>query len=291
MSRRIPAARGPGVTPSISFCRLTEHLIGVSRNTSMIVTLGRLPPGREHDGALGVCYLFGLKDDVLERYRNYCSIPFMRRSVSKLMFIPSRSFSFLLLFLFFTSSAWLGNGASAQTFKNLEGAVSILGQFSQSSNGNGVQDNPTDSLGALATVRQSFHPWLGYEVNYSYTRFTEKYSNIPFGVQNNVHEVTVAYLVQGPSLPILGLQPFGTVGTGALIFLPTTTGGQKYGKQTQVPLLYKLGVNCPILTSHLGLRFQYRGLVYTTPDFNTPMLTTNAKRQTSELSLGAYLHF
>ena len=48
------------------------------------------------------------------------------------------------------------------------------------------------------------------------------------------------------------------------------------------------GVNYPILTSHLGLRFQYRGLVYKTPDFNAALLTTNARRQTSELSLGAY---
>jgi hypothetical protein len=204
----------------------------------------------------------------------------MRRSVSKLMCIPSvrRSLSFLLFLFLSALSAW--HPAIAQTLKNLDGAVSVFGQSSGSSSGNGIQDNPTESMGALATVRQ-----------YSYTRFTEKYSTIPFGVQNNVHEVTVAYLLQGPTIPILGLQPFGTVGTGALIFLPTTTGGQKYGQQTQVPLLYELGVNYPILTSHLGLRFQYRGLVYKTPDFNAALLTTNARRQTSELSLGAYLHF
>jgi opacity protein-like surface antigen len=215
----------------------------------------------------------------------------MRRSVSKLMCIPSvrRSLSFLLFIFLSALSAW--RPATAQTLKNLEGAVSVFGQSSGSSNGNGVQDNPTESMGALATVRQSFHPWLGYEVNYSYTRFTERYSTLPFGVQNNVHEVTVAYLLQGPTIPILGLQPFGTVGTGALIFLPTTTGGQKYSQQTQLPLLYELGVNYPVLTSHLGLRFQYRGLVYKTPDFNAALLTTNARRQTSELSLGAYFRF
>src|ERR1700684_3050786 len=199
-----------------------------------------------------------------------------------------RSLSFLVFLLLI---AGLGNRALAQSLKNMDGAVAVFGQFSGTSNGDGVKDSPTESMGALATVRQSFHPWLGYEVNYSYTRFTEKYSTIPFGVQNNVHEVTVAYLLQGPTLPILGWQPFGAVGTGVLIFLPTTTGGQKYHQQNEVPLLYELGVNYPILTSHLGLRFQYRGLVYTTPDFNAPLLTTNAKRQTSELSLGAYLHF
>jgi hypothetical protein len=207
------------------------------------------------------------------------------------MLIPSvrRSLSFLLFAFLSTSSTW--HPAIAQSLKNLDGAVSIFGQSTGTTNGNGVRDKPTESMGAIATVRQSFHPWLGYEVNYSYTRFTEKYSTIPFGVQNNLHEVSVAYLLQGPTLPFLGLQPFGAVGTGALIFLPTTVGGQKYSQQNRVPLLYEVGVNHPILTSHLGLRFQYRGLLYKTPDFNAALLTTNARRQTSELSLGAYFKF
>ena len=215
----------------------------------------------------------------------------MRRSVGKLMFISSvrRSLSFLLLILLLTSSAW--HSATAQTVKNLEGAVNIFGQFSGTSNGNGIQDKPTDSLGVLATVRQSFHPWLGYEVNYGYTRFSERYSTVPFGVQNNLHEVSGAYLLQAPTLPFLGLQPFGAVGAGALVFLPTTVGGQKYSQQYRVPLLYEVGVNYPILTSHLGLRFQYRGLLYKTPDFKSALITTNARRQTAEPSVGAYLRF
>jgi hypothetical protein len=234
----------------------------------------------------GVCYLFGLKDDVVP-----FSISFRRRSVGKLMWIPSvrRSFSSLLFILLSTSSVW--RPATAQTLKNIEGAVSVFGQSTGTINSNGIRDHPTESMGALATVRQSFHPWLGYEVNYSYTRFTERFSTIPFGVQDNVHEVSVAYLVQGPTIPILGLQPFATVGTGALIFLPTSVGGQKYNKQTRVPVLYEVGVNHPVFTSHLGLRFQYRGLLYKTPDYDAPLLTTNTRRQTSELSLGAYLRF
>ena len=199
-----------------------------------------------------------------------------------------RSLSFLVLFLLIVG---LGNRATAQTLKNFEAAASIFGQFTGTTNGNGIKDSPTDSLGGLATVRQSFHPWLGYEVNYSYTRFTERYSTIPFGVQNNVHEVSGAYLLQGPTIPILGLQPFGAVGVAGLIFLPTTVGGQKYGKQTRVPVLFEFGVNYPILTSHLGLRLQYRGLSYKTPDFNATLLTTGTRRITSEPSVGAYLRF
>lgn len=198
-----------------------------------------------------------------------------------------RSLSFLVLLLI----VGLGNRAMAQSLKNMEGAVAVFGQFSGTSSGNGITDNPTDSLGGLATFRQSLHPWLGYEVNYSYTRFTERYSTIPFGVQNNVHEVSGAYLLQAPTLPFLGIQPFAAIGAGALIFLPTTVGGQKYSQQYRVPLLYEFGVNYPVLTSHLGIRLQYRGLSYKSPDFNATLLTTGARRMTSEPSVGAYLRF
>jgi hypothetical protein len=226
-----------------------------------------------------------LKDDVSAFF-----IPFRRRSVGKLMFIR-RSLSFLFLLFLSTSPTWLVNPVFAQTLKNIDGAVAVFGQFSGTSNGNGIQDSPTDSVGALATFRQSFHLWLGYEVNYSYTRFAERYTTPTYGVQvqNNLNEVSGAYLVQGPSF--LGLQPFGAVGVGALIFLPTTTGGQKYSQQARVPLLYEFGVNYPILTSHLGLRLQYRGLSYKTPDFNATLLTTGARRTTSEPSVGAYFRF
>ena len=204
------------------------------------------------------------------------------------MFIRRSLFFLLLLSL---SSTW--RPATAQTFKNLEGAVNIFGQFSGTSNGNGVQDKPTDSLGVLATARQSLHPWLGWEINYGYTRYSDRYSTavFPISVQSNMHEVTGAYLVQGPKFPILGLQPFGAVGVGGIIFLPTTVGGQKYNQQWRVPFLYEVGVNYPLLTSHLGLRLQYRGLLYKTPDFNASLLTTNARRQTSEPSAGAYFRF
>jgi opacity protein-like surface antigen len=204
------------------------------------------------------------------------------------MFIRRSLFFLLLLSI---SSTW--HPATGQTFKNLEGAVNFFGQFSGTSNGNGVQDKPTYSLGVLATARQSLHPWLGWEINYSYTRYSDRYSTalFPVNVQSNMHEVSAAYLLQGPTIPILGLQPFGAVGVGGLIFLPTTVGGQRYNQQWRVPFLYEFGVNYPLLTSHLGLRLQYRGLLYKTPDFDASLLTTNARRQTSEPSVGAYFRF
>ena len=92
----------------------------------------------------GVCYLFGLKDDVVP-----FSISFRRRSVGKLMCIPSvrRSFSFLLFILLSISSAW--RSATAQTLNNIEGAVSVFGQSTGTINSNGIRDHPTESMGGL----------------------------------------------------------------------------------------------------------------------------------------------
>jgi hypothetical protein len=181
--------------------------------------------------------------------------------------------------------------AAAQTLKNLDGSINFFGQFTGKVSGNGVTDSPTNSFGTLISVRQSFHPWLGYEVNYSYTRYSERYNSILYSVQNNVHEVSGAYLVQAPKLPIFGIQPFAAVGVGGMIFLPTTVGGQRYDQQWRTPFLYEIGANFPILTSHLGLRLQYRGLIYKAPDYGSALLTTNATRQTGEPTVGAYLRF
>lgn len=200
-----------------------------------------------------------------------------------------RPFPLLFLFLFSLQGAFLASPASAQVAKNLDAAVSAFGQFTSSSSGNGVSDNPSRSTGGLATVRQSFKPWLGYEINYSYTRFSEFYSNQPFGVQNNLHEVSGAYLVQGPKL--LGIQPFATVGAAWLIFLPTSVGGQRLSKQNIAGILYEVGINYPLFTSHFGVRLQYRGLLYQTPSLGTPQLVTNARRQTGEPAAGLYVHF
>ena len=217
----------------------------------------------------------------------------MRRSVGKLMCNRSRSLSVFLLLFALTSPAWFGAKATAQTLKNFDGAVNIFGQFSGNTSGNGIQDKPTDSVGVVVSARQTYHYWLGWEVNYGYTRFAERYSAPTYGVQvqNNMHEVSGAYLVHGPTIPILGLQPFAGVGVGALIFLPTTTGGQGFSQHAEVPILYEFGANFPLLTSHLGLRLQYRGLSYKVPDFGSAQLTQNARRQTAEPSVGAYFHF
>jgi opacity protein-like surface antigen len=204
----------------------------------------------------------------------------------------SRFVSRILVLFSLATPVWFTSPSTAQ-LRTFDGAVNIVGQFSSNTTGNGIQDKPTDSLGVVVSGRQMFHYWLGYEVNYGYTRFAERYSAPGYGiqVQDNLHEATAAYLIHGPTIPLLGLQPFAGVGVGILAFLPTSVGGQRYTQQYRVPILYEVGANFPLFTSHLGLRLQYRALNYKVPDFGDPQLTLGARRQTGEPSVGAYFHF
>ena len=180
--------------------------------------------------------------------------------------------------------------ASAQGYlKNSEIALSAFGQFTSSSNGNGIEVKPLDSLGGQATFRHVYHPWLGYEAGYGYTRFTDRYSSYPFAVQHNVHEFEGSYLASAPGL--LGMKPFGLAGVSALLYSPTLNGGQNASAQARVALTFGIGADFPLLTSHFGMRVQYRGLYHQTPDYGQAIYDTGTWRLSSEPAVGAYFHF
>ncbi len=191
----------------------------------------------------------------------------------------------LLLF-----SASFAPQAGAQSFfKNSDVAVSAFGQFTSSVSGNGITLGTTDSVGGQAAFRHSYHWWLGFEGSYNYTRFSEFYSNLPFPVQHNTHEFAASYLVSGTS--VLGFRPFAQVGVSALVFSPSLNGGQNVSWQGEPAFNYGVGVNHSLLSSHFGIRVQYRGIYYKAPDFNDAALQTGKSRLTSEPMVGVYFRF
>jgi len=197
---------------------------------------------------------------------------------------PSWMFAALLVASLFAQRA------NAQGYlKNSDIALSAFGQFTGSSTGNGITVTPHDSLGGQATFRHVYHPWLGYEVIYGYTRFTDRYSSFPFGVQSNVHEMGGSYLISAPHL--LGVQPFGLAGVSALLYAPSLNGGQRASAQARPAFTFGLGANFPLLTSHFGMRVQYRALLHQTPDFGQEQFKTDTWRISSEPAVGVYLHF
>jgi hypothetical protein len=202
--------------------------------------------------------------------------------------------SFLKSSLFLAAlltASWLAQPAQAQTYlKNSEIGLSAFGQITGSSNGNGIEVKPGDSLGGQATFRHVYSPLLGYEVGYGYTRFTDNYSSYPFGVQHNVHEFEGSYLLTAPNV-LLGVRPFGMAGVSALLYSPSLNGGQRASAQAKPAFTFGLGADFPLLTSHFGVRVQYRALLHQTPDYGEPIFKTDTWRISSEPAVGVYMHF
>jgi hypothetical protein len=197
---------------------------------------------------------------------------------------PSFIFVALLVASLFVQSA------NAQAYlKSSEFGLSAFGQFTTSSSGNGIEVDPLDSLGGTATFRHVYHRWLGYEAGYGYTRFSDRYSSYPFGVQHNTHEFEGSYLMSAPSEK--GIKPFGLAGVSALLYAPTLNGGQRASAQARPAFTFGVGADFPLLTSHFGMRIQYRGLYHQTPDYGEAIYDAGSWRLTSEPSVGAYLHF
>ena len=185
------------------------------------------------------------------------------------------------------------SAAQAQkVLRNDDASVGGFYQFTSTASGNGISDTASRSLGGEASFRHSFHWWLGYEASYDYTRFSDFYSGQAFGYQHNLHQFNGDYYVHGPKA--FGIQPFAVAGVSAVVFSPTLNGGQNTPWQIRPGANFGAGINYPLLTSHLGVRLQYRGAYYEAPDFSPnglPALSTNSYRLTSEPLAGVYIRF
>ncbi|MFZ0661777.1 MAG: hypothetical protein WAM66_03730 [Acidobacteriaceae bacterium] len=191
----------------------------------------------------------------------------------------------LLLFI----AGFAAHSQAQKLLRHSEISVSGFGQFTPGVTGNDVTVDTTRSVGGQAAFRHSYHWWMGYEASYNYTRFSEHYSNSPFAVQHNMHEFGASYLVSGVSL--LGFRPFALGGASAVVFSPSLNGGQKVSWQGKPGLNFGAGIDRSLLTSHFGVRLQYRGLYSKAPDFGESQLKSDKYRLTSEPMVGLYLRF
>ena len=175
--------------------------------------------------------------------------------------------------------------------RRFDAALSGFGQVSTNSDGNFIRVDTTESIGGLASFRQPYRSWAGYEINYGYTKFSESYNKaLLTRVQDNVHEISAAYLLQSPT-GYYGFQGFITVGTGMMIISPTSAGGKGYSSQLLPLFVYSVGINHLVMSDHIGIRVQYRAEVYKTPNFNNVLLDSHTLRTTMDPTIGAYFRF
>jgi len=138
------------------------------------------------------------------------------------------------------------------------------------------------SAGALFTFHGAMKPYLGYNVNFSYTRFTQTDSEgsgyapgqgaIPppgpggsftaGALDTHLYELTLAYAFYGPRSK--RFRSFGQLGGGGLFFEPINASFAH--QQTRPAMVFGVGGEYDV-SSHFSVRAEYRGLFYKMPDF------------------------
>ena len=172
--------------------------------------------------------------------------------------------------------------------------VSLYGSFSGTTTGNGVQESPSNSAGGIIELRHISNPILGYEATYSYNRANTSYRCTstscpiltPATVSANAHQLTIDWV---PSVHIANLRPFGVLGVGLLLNEPSGSQSNP-SSSTRGVYVYGAGLDWGVLP-HLGLRFQYRGNLYKSPDLSKLYTSTDAFRHTAQPMVGAYFSF
>jgi opacity protein-like surface antigen len=137
------------------------------------------------------------------------------------------------------------------------------------------------SAGALFTFHGAMKPYLGYNVNFSYTRFTQTDSEgsgyapgqgttTPPGggsfsagaLDTHMYELTLAYAVYGPRSK--RFRTFGQIGGGGLFFEPINANFAH--EETRPAMVFGMGGEYDV-SRHFSFRAEYRGLFYKMPDF------------------------
>lgn len=184
-------------------------------------------------------------------------------------------------------------------------AASLYGAFTAKTDGNGVQQSPSNAAGVMLEVRHIRNPIIGYEATYSYNRANEVYQpstplpasgTCPIGVpvcgsrpaivSANAHELAGDWVA---SLHIANLRPFALAGVGVLFDAPVNASDT--GDYAVKPVfVYGGGLDWGLLP-HIGLRFQYRGNLYKAPNLTKLYTSTDAFTHTAEPMIGAYFRF
>jgi len=174
---------------------------------------------------------------------------------------------------------------------SLQGA----GWFTNSTNGNGTSYSATNSGGILGTYRYHLNGWISAEGAYGYSLNTQKcvLPSDSFRIQSGIQQFTGSLVVNLPTKAGSRFNPYFIAGGGGLHFGPTSSQSNSLSgaqAQTKGAFVYGAGLNYALYRG-LSLRAEYRGLVYSTPDFGFGGLATNSTTHTAIPSVGLSFRF
>jgi len=157
-----------------------------------------------------------------------------------------------------------------------------------------LSQHTTKSGGLLVGYSYQFAKWGGVEGNYGYTQnTTNTYGN--FGqssIRADFHEVTGSFVFHIP-VNVRQVRPYALAGGGAVVFRPTDDAkriNSGIDQQTKGAFVYGGGVNFDVV-KQFGIRAEYRGLLYKTPDFGMTSLNLDKITHLAQPSAGVYFRF
>jgi opacity protein-like surface antigen len=177
-------------------------------------------------------------------------------------------------------------------------SIGYTGVFSKTSSAStsGTTLAPTTSGGVLASFRYRFNHRHGIAVNFGHTNNSQVFTVPPdtLRVNTGITEFTGAYVLS--PFDTKRIEPFIFAGGGTLSFSP---GSQyidgfvsSFGAHQQRPLAFLYGGGADYrLWKALGVRVQYRGLIYKVPDFKVPGLFLGVYGHMAEPSAGIVFKF
>lgn len=171
----------------------------------------------------------------------------------------------------------------------------VFNKTSTSADG-GVTVSPTNSGLILGTFRFRFNRMNGIEVNGARSNNSQIFilGTNDYRAQTSVSEYTGAYVLS--PFHFERIEPFLLAGGGVLRFYPSNqyiNGNASFfdaAQQTSMAFLYGGGVDYRVW-KRLGLRLQYRGLIYKEPTFHVTQFFTGVKGHMAEPSIGIVLNF
>jgi len=217
---------------------------------------------------------------------------FKNRSFSPLK--PSTVFALALLLLSHSAIGQSSQPAKDDNFPpGADLSLGLLGQMTFARNPaiftaypewtlvNQQTQSQSPSGGALVAFHGAMKPYFGYNVNFSYTRFTQidsegsgyvpgQGTNPPLAcgsfsagsLDTRMNELTLAYAFCGPRSK--RFRTFGQIGGGGLFFNPIDASFAH--QQTRPAMVFGIGGEYDV-SRHFSVRAEYRGLFYKMPDF------------------------
>jgi len=195
---------------------------------------------------------------------------------------------------------------------HFDASLNFAGAFQNQANGNGITQSATNGANLFATFRVKFKEKHSLAFNYGRGRDSQIFqSSYDYHVVTHIGEYSAAYVFS--PFRKRGLEPFALAGVGLLRFspegtwvilpevnnIPNNVQTDLFAvRQSQPAFLYGLGVDYKLPYARwFALRLQYRGFLYSNPDFkvtntsNAISFFTGTKGHMAEPSLGLVFRF